>query len=290
VPLPAKRIAVLFHEGDRHVDLGGYIVDHLARFWREDGHEVVYLFGTNRFVSADLVLVHVNLSVVPDEYIDFASRYPFVLNGRVRDIRKSTTSKNLVRRADAWEGPVIVKSDLNFGGYPERLLGRGWLERRSRPWRGVKRVIGGLAPRSPVRSWEDYSVFDRLADVPDRLWANEDLVVEKFLPEVENGLYHLRMFQFLGDRWTCTRLASRERVIKANSSVSVERIEPHDDVVAWREELDIDYGKLDYVVHDGEAVLLDANKTTGASAHMDDEELRAMRRYQAEGLYAYLRD
>jgi hypothetical protein len=151
-------------------------------------------------------------------------------------------------------------------------------------------VIGGLAPRRPVRTWEDYSVFDRLADVPDRLWANEDLVVEKFLPEVENGLYHLRMFQFLGDRWTCTRLASRERVIKANSSVSVERIEPHDDVVAWREELDIDYGKLDYVVHDGEAVLLDANKTTGASAHMDDEELRAMRRYQAEGLYAYLRD
>jgi hypothetical protein len=52
-------------------------------------------------------------------------------------------------------------------------------------------------------------------------------VVEKFLPEVENGLYHLRMFQFLGDRWTCTRLASRARVIKANSSVSVERIEPH---------------------------------------------------------------
>jgi hypothetical protein len=290
VPLPAKRIAVLFHEGDRYVDLGGYIVDHLARVWREDGHEVVYLFGTNRFVAADLVLVHVNLSVVPDQYIEFASRYPLVLNGRVRDIRKSMTSKNLVRRADAWEGPVIVKSDLNFGGYPERLLGRGWLERRSRPWRGVKRVIAGLVPQSAVRAWENYRVFDRLADVPDALWANRDIVVEKFLPEVENGLYHLRMLQFLGDRWTCTRLASPERVIKANSSVSVERIEPHEDVVAWRDELGLDYGKLDYVVHDGEAVLLDANKTTGASTHMDDEELRAMRRYQAEGLYAYLRD
>jgi len=290
VPLPAKRIAVLFHEGDRHVELGGYIVDQLARFWREDGHEVVYLFGTNRFVPADLVLVHVDLSVVPDQYIDFAASYPIVLNGRVRDIRKSTTSKNLVHPGDAWEGPVIVKSDLNYGGFPEWMLGRGWLGRRSRAWRGAQRVIAGLALQGAVRSWKDYSIFDRLADVPAALWESQDVVVEKFLPEVENGLYHLRMFQFLGDRWSCTRLASREGVIKANSSVSVELIEPHEDVVAWREELGMDYGKLDYVVHDGEAVLLDANKTTGASTHMADEELRAMRRYQAEGLYAYLRD
>jgi hypothetical protein len=67
----------------------------------------------------------------------------------------------------------------------------------------------------------------------------------------------------------------------------VEQIEPHPDVLAWREELQIDYGKLDFVVHDGQVVLLDVNKTTGASRHMPDEALRQMRRHFAEGLYSY---
>jgi hypothetical protein len=112
-------------------------------------------------------------------------------------------------------------------------------------------------------------------------------VVERFRPEFENGLYHLRMLQFLGDRWTCTRLASHEPLIKAGTSVRAEQIEPHPEVLVWRSDLSIDYGKLDYVVNAGEPVLLDVNKTTGASSHMADDELRAMRRYQAEGLYSY---
>jgi hypothetical protein len=49
----------------------------------------------------------------------------------------------------------------------------------------------------------------------------------------------------------------------------------------------MDYGKLDYVVHEGDVILLDANKTIGASRHLDDAELRSMRRHQAEGLYTY---
>jgi len=39
-----------------------------------------------------------------------------------RDIRKSAFSRNLVRPGDGWDGPVIVKSDLNCAGRPERLL------------------------------------------------------------------------------------------------------------------------------------------------------------------------
>jgi hypothetical protein len=47
-----------------------------------------------------------------------------------------------------------------------------------------------------------------------------------------------------------------------------------------------DYGKFDYVIHEGQVLLLDANKTVGAPnlpaipARMTD------RRYRAEGLYA----
>ena len=95
--------------------------------WREDGHTVIYLFGTRRLIPADLIFVHVNLSVVPDAYLEFASRYPIVINGRIRDIRKSTTEPAATRRSLG--RPVIVKSDLNHGGEPERTLRHSWLQR-----------------------------------------------------------------------------------------------------------------------------------------------------------------
>lgn len=283
-----KRIVVLFHAGDRYHGPSTYIVDHLAGCWRHDGHAVTYLFGTRRFVPADLIFVHVNLSVVPEEYLEFASRYPIVVNGRIRDIRKSTTSRNLLRPGDSWGGRVIVKSDLNYAGEPEHTLRRNWLWHHFRLWREVatfaERVAGQQAP---FRSWRDYLLFDRLADVPEPWFSNRHAVVERFRPEIENGLYHLRMYQFLGNRSSCSRLASPLPLVKAGTSVRVERIEPDAEIVAWRYRLGMDYGKLDYVVHDGEVVLLDVNKTTGASRHMDDAELRAVRRYQAEGLYGY---
>jgi hypothetical protein len=102
------RVAVLFHAWGRIVAPGSYLVHHLAQLWRADGLEVVCLYGTDRFVPADLVLVHVDLSVAPEPYLEFASLYPIVLNGRVRDIRKTVTSRYLVRPGDDWEGPVIV--------------------------------------------------------------------------------------------------------------------------------------------------------------------------------------
>lgn len=283
-----KRIVVLFHPGDRYHGPSTYIVDHLARCWREDGHAVTYVFGTRRVVGGDLVFLHVNLSVVPEEYLDFASRYPIIVNGRIRDIRKSTTSQNLLCRDDPWSGRVIVKSDLNYAGEPERMLRRSWLWHRSTAWRALGAFAAGPGERGdPFRSWRDYVVYDRLSDVPDAWFNDPRVVVERFKPEFEDGLYHLRMYQFLGNRGSWSRLASPQPLVKAGSSVRVERVEPEPEIVAWRERLGMDYGKLDYVRHNGEVVLLDANKTTGASLHMDEATLREVRRYQAEGLYGY---
>ncbi len=293
VSAAAKRIAVLFHDRDRNTET--YIVDHLARCWREDGHEVVYLFGTGTHVPADLVLVHVNLSILPEEYLAFASRYPIVLNGEVRDIRKSVISDNLVDRQDSWVGPVIVKSDLNYGGAAERALKPSAPDERSRVRRAVRRVAARLAGRREVVDWTQYRfddwtkyrVFESVADVPVSLFERQDVVVERFLPERENGLFHVRVYQTLGDRWTCTRLASPDPVFKASTSVRAEAVEPSPEVETWRKRFHLDYGKLDYLVHDGRPVLIDVNKTTGASASMADAPLQAMRRRLAEGLYSY---
>jgi hypothetical protein len=69
-------------------------VNQLAEFWRENGLEVVYLYGADRFVPADLVLVHVDPSVVPEEYLEFAAQY---LNrtpsgNRVKGVRDGVAS------------------------------------------------------------------------------------------------------------------------------------------------------------------------------------------------------
>lgn len=274
------RIAVLFHASERGLEPRSYIVGHLTDIWREDGLEVIHLHGVDQFVPADLVLVHVDLSVVPDSYLEFASRYPIVLNGRVRDIRKTVTSRYLVRSGDGWNGPVIVKTDLNFGGLPEfRASLTGF--RRLRIARALAwRLRGG-------RSWRRYHVFASLDHVPASLLERPDLVVERFLPDFEDGLYHTQMYLFLGDGERCSRLGSPEPIFKADDSTSAQPVEPHPAARAWREELGLDYGKIDYIVRDGEAILLDANKTTGSSTYLAPAMLQAERRRQANGIYAY---
>lgn len=264
-----KRIAVLFHENDRHRDLSVYVVWSMADMWRDAGHEVVLLFGPRRFVPADLVLVHIDLSVVPKRYLRFARRYPIVLNGAVRDIRKRRYSEQLLSPVDDWGGPVIVKSDLNAGGWPEHQLGRSWIRRHRPP---------------PLAASGYYELYDSISDVPPKRFRDRRLVVEKFRPEQENGLYHTRIYQFLGPHATCARLASKEPIVKNANTVHVESVEPHAEIVAARRRFEMDYGKLDYVVHAGRAVLLDVNKTATAS---NSPVLQRARRHRAEGLYAY---
>jgi hypothetical protein len=287
---PSKRIAILLHANDRDANRGRYVVDDLAACWREDGHEVAYLYGVDTDIAADVLLVHVNLSVVPDEYLSFAERFPLVLNGKLRDIRKSAVSAQLVRHDDGWSGPVVVKSNANYGGLPEQILAPTWRNARSGFWYLTRRATRRLTRRFEVSEWSGYRVYDRRADVPRSYFNRHDLVVERFLPEAADGLFYVRVYQVLGDRWSCTRLASPHPVFKASMSVSSAPVEPHAEVRDWCRRFHVDYGKLDYVVHDGTPVLLDVNKTIGASAKVMDLDLKAMRRQLAEGLYSYFRN
>lgn len=270
-----RRIALLFHADQDPRTLGTYGVAGLAEVWRSHGHEVLHLFGTDRRPEADLVFVHVDLSVVPDEYLQFAVTYPVAVNGRVKDIRKSAFSEHLLGPGDDWAGPVIVKSDRNYGGLPEARLGLSRLD--------SDHVSPAFA--SPLH----YRVLDSLSEVPRDCFASPDYVVQKFLPEMEDGLFHVRSFQFLGDYAACVRTASDHPIVKNETAVARMPVPPHPDVVALRERLGFDYGKFDYVVRDGEALVLDLNKTTGQGRSAGPLLLEARRR-RAEGLYAYFRD
>ena len=289
---PRLRIVILMHESYRGCR-GRYVIELIADLWRSDGHDVVYLYGTREFVAADVCLVHVDLSVVADDHLDFAQRYPVALNGRIRDIRKSRISRQLVRPGDDWEGAVIVKSDLNFGGAPERLAdarARGWIDRLVRR---VDRKIRGRADaesrESIARHPLDYRIFDRIADVPESIRSRRELVIERFLAERDGERYCVRNMSFLGERASCVLLAGFNPIVNGRTCDRVENVEPHPDALAMRAEMNFDYGKFDYVVVDGRVVLLDANKTVGCDPSiLDDPVLADLRRWRADGLYDLL--
>jgi hypothetical protein len=266
-----RKIAILFHEKVRGQSLN-YLINHYAEFWREDGHEVIFLFGVAQFVPADLVIVHVDLSVVPEEYLEFAKRYPIVLNGEVKDIRKSTYSQLIVKPGDPYGGKVIVKSNFNYAAGPERSFGVP-LDPR-----GVSSSFFG----TPL----DYQIFESQKAVPAILFSDPNIVVEKFQPEFEDGCYHLRVQLFVGDHVTCTRMVSRNPIVNGSTQIRTERVEPNAEIVKLQKAMRFDYGKFDFVIHNGKALLLDANKTTGGATVQSTPEMVALRRYRAEGLYA----
>lgn len=290
-PILMKTIAILFHENETTDSVQGYAITRIADFWREDGHKVFCLFGTSEFIPADLVLVHVNLSVVPESYLEFARRYPIVVNGEVRDIRKSTFSRNLLQRGDSWEGKVIVKSDLNYGGAPEERLAVPPSRQRSFSYR-----LRGRFRRMRFLWFADatsYRIYAHLNQTPARFFEMPTIIVEKFLPEIDGGMVCLRNYCFLGDAAYAIRLKTDRSIVKGSNCNLCEIVEPHPEIVAAREKWKFGYGKFDYVVVNGEAILLDMNKTLGMATEQKalgyTPELSALRRHRANGLYSYFR-
>lgn len=285
------KIAILFHEWDRINDTKHYAVSALADTWRRDGHTVFYLFGIRKFIPADLVLVHVDLSVVPDEYIAFAEQYPVVLNGKVRDIRKSTFSPHFLLPNDPYTGPVFVKANFNYAGGPETYrLGRFPFPLSHTGHYFVKglKILMHAIDRRPFRKPADYLRIDSLRKVPVKWFKRTDVVIQRFCPEIEDGLYHTRFYVFIGNRYYCERLSSPVPVVNSGSAVRTEYIEVHPEMERLRHELKFNYGKFDYVIHEGVPVLLDINKTIGVPRRITPE-LQAARIHCAEGLYSYFR-
>ena len=282
------QIAVLFRKIDEGIDLSCYTIHHIAEFWRARGLNVVYVFGVEKHVPADLIIVHIDFSIVPQEYIDYAANYPIALNAQLRNVCKSEFSESLLEPDSDWDGKVIVKSNLNHGGIQEQIhraaLNQPSLDVYRRAVSKAKRMMG----------WEpqfldpyDYKIFDDVSRVPRPWFRASNAIIEKFLPEIDDDLYHIRMFQVLGDHWVCERLASPDPIVKGGNCIDVESVEPEKEVFEWRNRLKLDYGKLDYVVINGKPILLDINKTTGATGLINKKENDKKRRHLSEGIFSY---
>ena len=255
----ALTVAILLHERKSSpFHIRRYAIMACAEHWRNQGYRVVLLRGTRRFVPADICFVHVDLSVVPDAYLEFAHRYPIVVNGNVRDIRKSAFSDNLLGPQSDHQGPVIVKTDANFAGWPERVASSNPVVL------ALARLRKRLAPRSgQMLSSYDYQVLDNIDQVPSECWDDPALVVERFQPQEANGIYYNNCYMFAGDVDFCARFGATTPIVKAQYVVSSEVVEPHPEVIRRRHQLGFGWGKFDYAMHNGRPVLYDINVTYG---------------------------
>jgi hypothetical protein len=270
-----RRFAILTRADDRFRERH-YLVQPMIPLWSELGIETVVTSEEDEPVDADAALLHVDLTVIPDACLRAAERYPRVLNGRVRDIRKRTFSTSLVTREGDDPGPVFVKTDWNCGGRAEfraALLG-------SRPGRLMRALgLGEFFVRvceelEEERSWArrrwihtaDYQRFASRADVPAAVWRNKNLVVERFLAEREGEDFCCRHWVFFGARERHSRTRSSNVAVKGRLSVTPLEVPVPDELRKIRERLGFDYGKFDYGVVDGQLVLYDVNRTPGTAS------------------------
>jgi hypothetical protein len=252
-----RRIVVVRRPNDAF-DRNPYIIHLLMEQWRQWGFTVDVTGHTDTAVGPRTVVIpHLDATRTPAEYETSFARCAVVVNRTVTDISKRRISENLVIRPTDHDGPVIVKTDRNAGGQPEfeRVHDKGRVAQaalaiaRRLPW-ALTGMIG------------QYRVFDHPSLVPRAAWRNPLLVVEKFLPERQEGMYCLRQYTFLGTSEINTLAFSVDPIVKARNVTRRQILsEPSPGIRDIRTMLGFDYGKFDYVLQDGRVVLFDANRT-----------------------------
>jgi hypothetical protein len=216
----SRHIAILVHEYDRF-DQDGYLMAELAEIWRSEGYRTTVVQGPRGPIEADVVVLHIDMTVIPDDYLKLIEHCPRVLNRQVIDISKRRFSRQQVVRGDGYVGPVIVKTNRNCGGGRERLAAA-----RGSWWVKYRRAVRERLPwswRSHLPT-TDYHIFPSPKQVPRAVWHNPDLLVERFLSERHDGFYCLRTWVFLGDRETNSLSYSHEPIIKSQSVVRREPV------------------------------------------------------------------
>ncbi|MCC6659262.1 MAG: hypothetical protein IT437_00075 [Phycisphaerales bacterium] len=259
---PIRSIAILVHHRHRDALSARSRIWMLASAWRARGIRVEVLHGIGRGTDADLLIPHLDVSYIPDDYWAFIQSHPRVVNRRLRDVRKRNLSTILVRPGDGYDGPVMIKTDGNCGGYPDQFHGGSGPGLPARARMRITRVPW-IEPL--VLPWAltlaRYYVYDSPRRVPRGVWGNSRLVVERFVPEYRDGRYVLRQWVVFGSRDKWGMLLSTHPQVKSWTSTRVTGEPPPREIIEARCRLGLDFGKIDYVLNEGRGVLLDVNPT-----------------------------
>jgi len=276
------KIVVITHEFDHLFDrrffrkpTSRYFIHGVLRELERRGHSWVVAKGVEIRPEGDVALLHVDATKVPEDYLAFARTYPACMNLGAADISKHHFSTAVVKRDDRWSGPVIIKSVLNHGGAPERRLNRR------------ARRAGRPDPFPGTICLEDYKIYERPSEVPANLFDDPAILVERFLPEREPDGYAIRHWIFLGSFEASARCISSSEIIRGSDIRGHNPTNIPEELRARRQELGLDYGKLDFVVHDDRVHLLDANKTVGSAPPTEDYQ--STYEGMADGFEAWLK-
>ena len=288
-----KTVAVLFHESTPPSRFRTYRIWHVAEYWTRWGIDVRFVQGPSADVSADLLIPHIDLSVIPDEYLPLLDRAKMVMNRRIVDIRKTAFSRNLVTPDDDYDGPVIVKTNCNYAGHPERhAFGKPPLSRRvAAALRQLARThsLSKLAYTDALNP-NAYPIYPSKRRLPRGVFENPNLVVERFVPEMDGSYYYIRGHYFLGSVDFAMGMRSKCPVIKGANATDLEYVPVDESIIAARHEMGFDCGKFDYVIHDGEAVLLDVNQTPTFGRVFTTEHREEIAARLARGITAWFPD
>jgi len=261
-----ESITIISNEFSAPMENSRYFLSRLVKSWKQQGIKIHETAGCD-YIPAELAFLHIDTTVVADEYLELGKQYPIAINGRVKDILKTSFSQYLLKRDDDYQGPVIVKTNANYGGVNEFIIAAEtgqstWYDPDiERPWR-KREIMDSLK----------YPIFDKLADVPPGVWKNDRLIVEKFLPErLENGDYRSRIYAFFGEQEFAAWMSSPKPVVKSAVATDMGLIdEIPQSIREIRKASGYDYGKFDYTEVNGQVILFDMNKTPAIGSQILD--------------------
>jgi hypothetical protein len=256
---PISRIVILCHPADAFAE-PPFLIHALMEQWRQRNLRVEVAFEIEQPAAPGLVVIpHLDMTRWPKSFQNAYASCPIVLNRAVTDISKRLISRNLVTSPREYDGPVIVKTDRNSGGEPERNM----LMRRGLPGR----AMASIARRLPwsiggVTGLAGYKIYDHPSQAPWPVWRNPRLVVEKFLPERQDDQFVLRQYIFLGSRELNRITFGPNPIVKVGNGTRRESVsQTPPELRAIRAQLGFDFGKFDYVIRGGQVVLFDVNRT-----------------------------
>lgn len=232
------------------------LLNRLSTIWEAQGYVIKVTQGINQHLKANIAISHIDLTIVPDRYSVFLGNYPAAINIKATNISKAVISQNLLGNGDSYEGEVIVKTANNYGGLPELIhkMNSGKIQNAMtnvRPWKRVEYLDTHNYPR-----------FSSINQVPQGVWQNNSLIVEKFLPEKDaKGNYCLRYWIFLGNKEIGVLHYSQKAIIKDTDHNSRLITDVPTDLRNLRKKMGIDFGRIDYGIVNGKTVVYDINST-----------------------------
>ena len=71
----------------------------------------------------------------------------------------------------------------------------------------------------------------------------------------------MRVWTFFGNEQRCALWRSKEQQVKSHNVFERSAVDPPRNLAHWQKTLGFEFGKFDFVIHNGREVLLDVNRT-----------------------------